>query len=96
MADDRVEALAALLHQAGEVHHVYYADTDGNDDDWASFYAEWLLRRSALPTLLARVPVRSGLTRDLVELDEQTAATGPSDPWPIVYARRLVERYGAR
>ena len=30
--------IARILHQAGEVHHIVFADTDGNDDDWATFY----------------------------------------------------------
>lgn len=96
MASDRVEALANLLHQAGEVHHVYFADVDGNDDDWASFYSEWLLSRTNLPQILARRPVRSGLTCDLVQLDENFAASGSDEPWSAAYARRLIEKYGER
>ena len=71
MAEDRVESIASLLHQAGETHHVYYADVEGNDDDWATFYSQWLLTRSKFPDLLGRRPVRSDLTRDLVVLAEQ-------------------------
>ena len=94
MTDDTVATVAALLHQAGEVHHVYFADRDGNDDDWASFYSEWLLSRSSLPHLLGRVPVRSGLTRDLVQFDEEYLAAKPSDEWPRWYALRLIAKYG--
>ena len=96
MTSDRVDALANVLHQAGEVHHVYFADVDGNDDDWASFYSEWLLSRTNLPQILARRPVRSGLTRDLVQLDEDFAASRSDEPWSSAYARRLIEKYGAR
>ena len=94
MPNDNAEAIAELLHQAGEIHHVYYSDTDGNDDDWASFYSEWLLRRSRLPQLLARTPVRSGLTRDLVVSDEDYLTANPSEPWPLWYAKRLIAKYG--
>jgi hypothetical protein len=83
-----------LLHQVGEVHHVVFADTDGSDDDWATFYSDWLLMHSDLPRLLARRPVRSHLTRDLVELDEQYTAQAPPEPWPTWYAQRLVAKYG--
>ena len=94
MANDNAEKIAALLHEAGEVHHVYYADVDGNDDDWATFYSEWLLTRTKFPDLLGRRPVRSALTRDLVVLDEEHQAAGATDPWPGWYARKLIQKYG--
>ncbi len=94
MANDKLTEIADLLHEAGEVHHVYYADVDGNDDDWATFYSEWLLTRTRFPQLFARRPVRSGLTRDLVVLDEEYLLSSACDPWPAFYARNLVQKYG--
>jgi hypothetical protein len=95
MSDDRVRQIADLLHQAGEVHHVVFADTDGTDDDWATFYSDWLLAHTAFAALLGRRPVRSHLTRDLVVCDETYVATNPDEPWPAWYARQLLERYAA-
>ena len=86
--------IAQLLNQVGETHHVVFSDTDGNDDDWATFYSDWLLAHSELSKLLGRRPIRSHLTRDLVELDEQYAKTAPSEPWPAWYAARLITKYG--
>ncbi len=94
MAEDRVEQIAELLHQAGEIHHTVFADTDGADDDWATFYSDWLLMHSPLPKLLGRIPVRSHLTRDLVTSDEQYTVAAPAEPWPQWYAKRLIETYG--
>lgn len=94
MNDERVTKLGELLHQAGELHHVYYGDVDGVDDDWATFYLQWLLSRSPFPQPLARPPVRSGLTRDLVHLDEDYVGSRQTEPWNSWYARRLVEKYG--
>ena len=94
MNQDATSRIAELLHQAGDVHHMVFADTDGNDDDWASFYSDWLLAHSDLPRLLAQPPVRSHLTRDLVELDEQYASQSPPEPWPAWYSKRLTEKYG--
>ena len=94
MAEDRVGQIADLLHKAGEIHHGVFADTDGVDDDWATFYSDWLLAHTVLPKLLNRVPVRSHLTRDLVVCDEQYTAANTAEPWPRWYARKLVERYG--
>lgn len=91
---DIAAKIAELLHQAGDVHHQVFADTDGSDDDWATFYSEWLLAHSKLPQLLGRRPVRSHLTRDLVELDEEYTAAKPSASWPDWYAQHLIQKYG--
>jgi hypothetical protein len=93
MTDDAEKAIADLLNQVGETHHIVFSDTAGNDEDWATFYSDWLLTHSELSKLLGRRPVRSHLTRDLVELDEQHAAQDPSDPWPEWYAQRLIAKY---
>ena len=58
--------VAALLEEAAETHHRVYRITDGVDADWASWYADWLLRLSELPTLLGATPVRSELVYALV------------------------------
>ena len=33
--------IADLLHEAAESHHVVYRIVDGDDPDWASWYADW-------------------------------------------------------
>ena len=93
MAGTVAETIADLLHQVGETHHVVFWDTDGNDEDWATFYSDWLLTHSDVPKLLGRRPIRSHLTRDLVELDEQFTAQSPAHPWPAWYAERLIAKY---
>jgi hypothetical protein len=94
MANDRAQRIADLLHEAGEVHHEYFADVDGVDDDWATFYSEWLVSRTELPRILGRPPVRSHLTRDLVVLEKEYDAARPAEPWTSWYAKRLIETYG--
>jgi NAD(P)H-hydrate epimerase len=93
MSDDAATEIAKLLRQVGDVHHMVFADTQGADDDWATFYSDWLVAHSDLPRLLGRRPIRSHLTRDLVELDEQYMAGAPSEPWPMWYAQRLLAKY---
>ena len=87
---DRVRA---LLHEAAETHHQVYRITDGTDEDWASWYADWLTRLSELPDLLARRPVRSELTFQLVTLDRAYTAAGSTKPWEEFYAERLIETF---
>jgi len=49
VSSDQVNRVAELLHEAAETHHTVYRITDGDDPDWASWYADWLLDLSELP-----------------------------------------------
>ena len=89
------ERIAGLLHEAGETHHIVYRILDGDDPDWASWYADWLLNLSELPQILATRPVRSELVWLLVSLDKEYTETGPDAPWPQWYAARIIEHFGA-
>jgi hypothetical protein len=86
-------AIAALLHEAAETHHTVYRITDGEDPDWASWYADWLINLSELPQILGATPVRSELVWTLVGLDKDYVAASPETPWPQWYAERIVERF---
>jgi hypothetical protein len=86
-----VDAIATVLHEAAELHHAVWRDTDGDDPDWASWYADWLLDHSELPELLGTTPVRSHLVHALVELDREQQVTGGR--WEDAYARGLVARF---
>jgi hypothetical protein len=95
MNDDRLTSIAALLHEAGETHHTVYRIVDGDDPDWASWYADWLIKLSELPEILRTTPVRSELIWLLVALDGQYVAARPDTPWPQWYAERIVEHFSA-
>jgi hypothetical protein len=94
--DDRSAGIAALLHEAGETHHLVYRIVDGDDPDWASWYADWLIELSELPEILGARPVRSELVWLLVTLDKEYVSANPGVEWPQWYAERIVERLGAR
>ena len=91
--DADVDAVAALLHEAAETHHRVYRITDGSDDDWASWYGDWLTKLSELPELLGRAPVRSELVHMLVQHDKDFVASQPGESWEQYYAARLVEHF---
>ena len=91
--DDRIERIGELLHEAGETHHLVYRIVDGDDPDWASWYADWLRDLSELPQILGVVPVRSELVWLLVTLDKDYTKAGPSTPWPQWYAERMLEHF---
>ncbi|HEX4671316.1 MAG TPA: hypothetical protein VH279_03555 [Solirubrobacteraceae bacterium] len=86
--------VAALLHEAGETHHLVYRIVDGDDPDWASWYADWLIELSELPQILGGAPVRSELVWLLVQLDKDYSAAQPDVPWPQFYSQRIVEQLG--
>jgi hypothetical protein len=92
--DERTRRVSDLLHEAGEVHHTVYRITDGADDDWASFYADWLVEHSELPELLGGAPTRSHLVHELVESERALADAEGSPRWQDFYAERIVERFG--
>jgi hypothetical protein len=87
------QRIADLLHEAAETHHVVYRITDGDDPDWASWYADWLTSLSELPDLLEVKPVRSELVYMLVRLDKKHTAEGSGEKWEDYYAGGLVEHF---
>jgi len=88
-----VQEISNLLREAAETHHRVFRIVDGADDDWASWYADWLINLSELPVLLKAKPVRSELVYMLVELDKQYTADSPAEPWEIYYASRLLDHF---
>ena len=88
-----LEQISGLLHEAGETHHQVFRIVDGADDDWASWYAQWLIDLSELPDLLGVRPVRSELIYLLVSLDKQFTAEAPGEPWETYYARRILRHF---
>jgi hypothetical protein len=88
-------AVADLLHEAAETHHVVYRIVDGDDPDWASWYADWLLTLSELPQLLGSTPVRSHLVHTLVELDRAYTSETREERWEDWYAERLLAEFAS-
>jgi hypothetical protein len=88
-----VDEISEVLQKAAETHHVVYAIVDGADDDWASWYADWLLELSELPQLLGTKPVRSELVYMLVKLGKEYAAESPDVSWRDYYAERLIAHF---
>jgi hypothetical protein len=90
---DTLQQISELLHEAGETHHRVFRIVDGADDDWASWYADWLVNLSELPTLLGSRPVRSELTYLLVSLDKEFSAAQPGLRWESYYAAKIRDHF---
>src|SRR5207249_10691466 len=93
--DDRVAKVSEVIHRPAETHHVVFGIVDGTDDDWASWYSDWLVNLSELPALLGSKPVRSELTYLLVSLDKDYTASQPGEPWETYYAQRIFDHFGS-
>ena len=91
---DTLDQASRLLHEVAETHHRVFRIVDGADDDWASWYADWLVNLSELHTLLDTKPVRSELTYLLVSLDKEYTAGHPGQPWEAYDAQRIVGHFG--
>jgi predicted enzyme related to lactoylglutathione lyase len=82
-----VDALTALLREAGEAHHAAFEATDGHDPEWPIWYATFLQER--LAALMGRPFTRSDLVRLLMGLEEMRAAEAPDAEWAPWAAARL-------
>ncbi len=96
MPDPPASEIAVLLHEAAETHHVVYRIVDGDDPDWASWYADWLLNLSEFSALLGAVLVRSHLVHALVQLDRDYKRDAPATRWEDYYAERLAGEFATQ
>jgi hypothetical protein len=90
---DTVEQISRLLQEASETHHQVFRIVDGADDDWASWYAQWLINLSELPDLLGTKPVRSELIYLLVSLNREYSAGDSGEAWEAYYARQILSHF---
>ena len=91
--DGHARADQRLAARGGETHHRVFRIVEGADDDWASWYAQWLIDLSELPDVLGARPVRSELVYLLVGLDKQYTAEAPGEPWETYYARQILRHF---
>ena len=91
--DEQIHRVSELLREAAETHHRVYAIRDGDDPDWASWYADWLVNLSRLPELIGIKPVRSELTYLLVMLDKQYLRDTQGESWEAYYAARILQHF---
>jgi hypothetical protein len=92
--DERSIKVSELLHEAAETHHQVFRITDGADDDWATWYAHWLVTLSELSEVLGGPVVRSELTYMLVRLDREYTEHRPDERWEDYYAHELLRHFG--
>jgi hypothetical protein len=84
-----LEAWTELLSQAGAAHHRAFSATDGEDPDWPSWYAAWLLERLPEPAPEIDEPQLAVLLANAAETHK---TSGSEEDWPGFYARFITGR----
>ena len=87
------DAIAAILAETGRAHHEAFAATDGEDPDWAIWYANYardkLAERTGMDFTL------SELVYCLIRTDIEHQARSPDSDWADFYASEMVEHCSA-
>jgi hypothetical protein len=89
--DNLTDQLTVLFEQAGKAHHEAFAATNGTDDEWSSWYADYLLDK--LPPLLNANLTKTELAESLTQLSKDHPLNAPATPWPRYYADFFVDHY---
>jgi glutaredoxin len=93
MTDEaKLAQLADLFRQTGEAHHQAFLATNGDDPEWALWYAEYLHEK--VEPFLAAPITRSRLVFCLIGAADEHRATESHVPWPEYYAQRFLECLG--
>jgi hypothetical protein len=86
-----LQELEELFRQAGQAHHQAFIDTDGEDLEWPTWYAEYMISR--LSGLLNAKFTQSELIYLLVSAEKERSSRAPGADWARYYARFFIERY---
>jgi hypothetical protein len=92
MVHNAIERLATLFREAGAAHQKAFAATDGQDPEWARWYARYLAPR--LQQELGGQVDQEALAADLshVDSDYRAGEGREGEPWPEFYARWFIRR----
>jgi glutaredoxin len=82
--------LVELFREAGRAHHEAFAASDGDDPDWAIWYADYL--QEPFARRLDMNFSRSQLIYCLMNADFEHQVRSPDSDWPEFYADQLLER----
>jgi hypothetical protein len=89
--DDKIQALAKLFKETGTAHHQAFIEVDGDDPDWAIWYADYL--HDKLPAHLGVSLSKSRIIYILMDLEIEHGSKAPGSDWTRYYARALMSRY---
>jgi hypothetical protein len=85
---DSYQSLRALLAETARAHHDAMGDAE---DDWAAWYAGYL--QGKLDAFVGFSPDPEVTRRWLADADERYRAQSLEEPWPVAYARWILDDY---
>ena len=88
--DKKVTTLAEMLQATGEAHHRAFAATNGEDPEWALWYAKHLLANAEFGSLVPKVFEEHQLASALQNFDASFRAQTEEKSWALFYAHRLL------
>lgn len=91
MKDNAAQQIQEILEHAEAAHAAWAVYQGGEDDDWAGFYARFIVRQSPVGEALGEVPAQDQTVVALRELSRAHRDMGPSEPWQVWYAARFAE-----
>ncbi|MEZ4669787.1 MAG: hypothetical protein R3E39_17925 [Anaerolineae bacterium] len=83
------DQLTDLFRQTGKAHHAAFAATDGADDEWPLWYADYLTDK--LPALVGKTLTKSELVYRLVDLSKRQSKEAPGVEWAAFYAQEFAK-----
>jgi hypothetical protein len=87
-----LQPLVDLLRAAGQAHHQAYLAVDGEDPEWPSWYAGFLLE--PMQALGLEMTSLAELSEALLNVQAAYAEQAPEIDWPTFYAQDLLQRFG--
>lgn len=85
------DELVALFEDTAKAHHKAFVDVNGEDPDWAIWYAEKI--QTGLGDALGRKFSKSEIIFCLVFIDNEYRAKSPDTPWIEYYAEHFIEKF---
>ena len=86
------QELSGIFKTAGEAHGFAFVQVDGEDDDWAYWYAGIL--QQPLSQALGRHLTRAQIVVCLMTVeDERLTRFGSAHPWPEMYADHFITAF---
>lgn len=84
--------LVGILDQASQGHAFAFMQVDGQDDDWAYWYAAYM--QQALSKAVGQSLTRSRIVQCLLQVEEERLVRfGADHPWQQMYAEHFINAF---
>lgn len=91
MKDDAAQQIQEILEHAEAAHGAWAVYQGGEDDNWAGFYASFIVRQSPVADALGRAPALDQTVVALRELSRAHREGKETEPWSQWYAARFAD-----